>query len=252
MGLAEYLAKAGFACWVFDWRGHGASARPERPHSFDAVALLDVPAVIKAVASRSGRPDAFWIGHSGGGLVASMWMARFPALASRHLKGLVMLGSQATGAAASFDHRMAILAIDWFLRWRRTAPGHYLGIGPEAESAPLMRQWCHWNLTATFCGLDGFDYMEALAGLNLPVLGLAGVGDRFIAPADGCRALVSAYGGADTSFRLCGTSQGFLEDYTHNRLVLSRNAKLEIWPVISSWLHFREQGDGGRELPHHA
>src|SRR5688572_3601759 len=34
MGLAEYLAKAGFACWVFDWRGHGASARPERPHSF--------------------------------------------------------------------------------------------------------------------------------------------------------------------------------------------------------------------------
>ena len=105
MGLAAFLAKEGFDCWVLDWRGHGASEHPNRPHSFDDIALLDAPAVIDAVTSRSGRPDLYWVGHSGGGLIAGMWMARFPKLASRHIKGLVMLASQATGAARSLRHR---------------------------------------------------------------------------------------------------------------------------------------------------
>lgn len=234
-GLAAFLARQGFAAWMFDWRGHGASGWPDRPHDFDAVALLDVPAVIETVTARGGRPDLFWVGHSGGGLVAAMWMARFPDLAARHIRGLAMLASQATHAAAGLRHRLAIHGVDWVLRGRRTAPGHYLRIGPEPESAPLMRQWCRWNLAASFVGMDGFNYMRPLAQLTTPVLALAGTGDRFIAPADGCRALAHAFGGPAT-FHLCGKSQGFLEDYTHNRIVLSRSASLEIWPLVSRWL----------------
>ena len=236
MGLAAFLAKEGFDRWVLDWRGHGASEHPNRPHSFDDIALLDVPAVIDAVTSRSGRPDLYWVGHSGGGLIAGMWMARFPKLASRHIKGLVMLASQATGAARSLRHRARIMGIEWWLRGRNIVPAGSLGVGPEAESAPLMRQWCRWNLTSSFRGTDGFDYMQGLSRLTLPVLGLAGAGDRFIAPSHGCQALISAYGSIDTQFQLCGKKQGFREDYTHNRLVLSRSASLEIWPMVAQWL----------------
>jgi predicted alpha/beta hydrolase len=235
MGLAAFLAKQGYECWVSEWRGHGASSCPDRPHSFDDVAMLDVPAIVGAVTSLSGREDIFWVGHSGGGLILLMWMARFPHLAARHIKGMVMLASQATGAAASRRRRAVILAIDCLLRWRKTAPGHWLGIGPEAESALLMRQWCRWNLMRSFCGLDGFNYETGVSGLNLPVLALAGAGDHFIAPASDCEALASRCG-TDVEFYICGKRQGFREDYTHNRLIASRNAGIEVWPLISNWL----------------
>ncbi|MDF3936745.1 alpha/beta fold hydrolase [Pseudomonas citronellolis] len=236
LGLAESLAARGFACWVFDWRGHGASDRDEFRHSFDEVATHDVPAVLDAVRERSGQPAAFWIGHSGGGLIASMWTARHPQLAGERLRGLVLLGSQATAAGDTLRHRWMVRAYDWLLRGRRVAPQRRRSIGPEAESARLMRQWCQWNLRERFSGEDGFDYLAGLAAAKLPVLALAGSGDRFIAPAAGCQALLEAFGGADRSFRLCGTHNGFREDYSHNRLVLSRNASEELWPLIGEWM----------------
>ncbi|SDI05836.1 alpha/beta fold hydrolase [Pseudomonas panipatensis] len=236
LGLAEQLAERGFACWVFDWRGHGGSDRGEFRHSFDEVAEHDVPAVLDAVGQRSGQPAAFWIGHSGGGLIASMWAARNPRLAGERLRGLVLLGSQATAAGGTLRHRLLIHAYDLLLRGRRVAPQRRRSIGPEAESARLMRQWCQWNLRGRFDGLDGFDYLASLAEARLPVLGLAGSGDRFIAPAAGCQALVEAFGGDDADCRLCGKHSGFREDYSHNRLVLSRNASEELWPLIGDWM----------------
>ena len=45
-----------------------------------------------------------------------------------------------------------------------------------------------------------------------------------------------AFDAGDASFRLCGNATGFREDYSHNRLVLSRNASLELWPLIADWM----------------
>ncbi|WP_206957478.1 hypothetical protein [Trinickia acidisoli] len=72
--------------------------------------------------------------------------------------------------------------------------------------------------------------------MNVPVFGLAGTCDRLIAPGRGCEALVVAYGSDDATYRLCGKAQGFAEDYMHDRLVLSRNANRETWPMITGWL----------------
>lgn len=234
--LAHFLADAGFSCWTFDWRGHGASSRAPLDFTFDTVALRDVPAVVDAVVALTGRAQLFWVGHSGGALLASMWSARFPELAARRLNGIVMLGAQVTHAGRSLLERAAVHALHAATYVRERLPGKLLRVGPERESAALMRQWCRWNLDREFRGLDGFDYFAALARVNVPVLGLAGAGDSFIAPRGGCRALVDAYGSADATFRLCGATQGFAEDYTHDRLILSRNASCEIWPMIARWL----------------
>ncbi|WP_152226312.1 alpha/beta fold hydrolase [Pseudomonas sp. SCB32] len=236
LGLANYLAGRGFACWLFDWRGHGDSGRNGFTHSFDEVAEQDVPAILDAVSLRSGQAALHWIGHSGGGLIVSMWAARYPELARRRLRSLVLIGSQATAAGASLSHRLAILGYDWMLRWRRVAPSRAKSVGPEAESARLMRQWCQWNLRRRFDSLSGFDYLTALQGVELPVLGVAGSGDTFIAPVVGCEALVKAFGGAQATLELFGLATGAREDYSHNRLLLSRNASLEIWPHIGQWL----------------
>jgi len=236
VGLAEHLASKGFQSWIFDWRGHGASDRPLRPYTFDCVAVNDVTPIVDSILDWTGQSSLFWVGHSGGGLVISMWMSLFPELASTCVKGLALMAAQATSAADDVRHRIAIAAIDCFLRFRRTAPGHHLGIGPEPESAPLMRQWCRWNLRKSFTSNIGFDYLNGLAKVDKPVLALSGAGDRFIAPIAGCRILLNAFGGNDRSFVICGREHGFAEDYSHDGIVLSKNARRELWPLISKWL----------------
>ncbi|MHB9799332.1 alpha/beta fold hydrolase [Pseudomonas sp. MT3] len=236
LGLANYLGSQGFACWVFDWRGHGDSGRNDFLHSFDDVAEQDVPAILDAVSQRTGQTALHWVGHSGGGLIVSMWAARNPELAQRRLRSLVLIGSQATAAGASLRHWLAIQAFDWMLRWRRIAPSRAKSVGPEVESARLMRQWCQWNFRRRFDSLEGFDYLAGLGGVELPVLGVAGSGDTFIAPVAGCEALVKAFGGAQAKLELFGLATGAREDYSHNRLLLSRNASVEVWPRIEHWL----------------
>jgi len=239
IGMAQHLGRAGFTCWLFDWRGRGASSVPAAPVTFEQVALFDVPCVIDAVMSRSGGRAPFWVGHSGGGLVASMWMARFPQCAMRSVKGLVMVGSQATGAAPTLRARLRLQAYDWCLRFSRVAPGRALRLGPENESAAMMRQWCAWNLERAFLGDDGFNYMTALARVTLPVLSLAGAGDWLVAPPAGCRELLTAFGTRDAQFHHCAAAEGFCENYSHSRLFLSTNASKEIWPLIARWLSNR-------------
>lgn len=239
LGLAGYLASIGFRCWVLDWRGHGKSGAAPRQTTFDSVARLDVPAALAAVLERAGPAPLFWIGHSGGALVGAMWAARNVEYAHTRLRGLVMLGAQASLAGTRPRNRLIIRLIDLLISVTRSAPGHYLGMGPEPENPQLMRQWCRWNIRKSFSGEDEFDYTVALGNLRIPVLALSGAGDTFIAPSEGCRQLAYAFSGQDITFQECGTATGFTENYTHDRLILSKPASLEIWPTLAAWMKKR-------------
>jgi len=236
MALAEYLARRGLACWVFDWRGHGRSAKAPTPYTFDTVAREDVEAVVAALGTKSGGQPIYWVGHSGGGLIAAMWMARNPARAAREFGGLVLLASQATAAALTWRNRARVRAMAAWIACGGRLPSWLLRVGPEGEEPRLMRQWCRWGLARTFDGEDGFDYLGALGAVEVPLLALAGSGDAFIAPEQGCATLANAFGGVDRTYRLCGRDRGFSEDYTHERLIVSRNAARETWPLIGRWL----------------
>jgi oxygen-independent coproporphyrinogen-3 oxidase len=104
------------------------------------------------------------------------------------------------------------------------------------ESGQLMRQWCQWNLQRRFVGHDGMDYLQALSQVRIPVLALAGAGDRLIAPWQGCEALARAFGGPDVELSLCGKATGFVEDYSHSRLLMAGNARSGVFPRIAQWI----------------
>jgi oxygen-independent coproporphyrinogen-3 oxidase len=236
LALAQKLAGDGFAPWIFDWRGHGRSQAPATPATLDDVANYDIPAVLHAVTTLQKQDKVFFLGHSGGGLAISMWMARNPDQAKQQIHGVVLMAAQATCAAQTRKSRALISLIDIFLKVTRSAPGHLLNIGPEPESFALMRQWCQWNLTQKFTGRDGFDYLQHLQAVTVPVLALSGAGDRFIAPSSGCLELAESFGGQHVRFQQCGRASGYSEDYTHDRLILSRSASTQIWPMVSEWL----------------
>ncbi len=233
--LAAYLAGYGFDCWVLELRGRGESQRKISNPTFEDFGLFDVPAALETVRAHTGRQRLFLVGHSGGGLAFLMHLARVPAVRA-NVVGLITLASQATDACTTLGGCLMV-GFGWVAEAvLGYAPGRACRVGPENEPKGILRQWFRWNLTRRWTGSDGFDYLSALSELAMPVLCLAGTGDRYIAPVRGCRRLFNALGATDKEWVLCGKSGGFSEDYGHARIVASRAAEREIWPRISEWL----------------
>ena len=124
------------------------------PHpSFEAFGLLDVPAALEAVRAHTGRP-LFLVGHSGGGLAFLMHLVRQPS-ARADVRGVVLLGSQATEACATWSGRLFVAfgrLTDLTLGY---TPGRALGLGPEDEPGGVLTEWYRWNRSQRWTGRDG-------------------------------------------------------------------------------------------------
>ncbi len=235
-GLASYLAKNGFNCWVLEFQGHGESDLPKTEPDFESMCLEDVHAAIGYVLEQKPENSIYWVGHSGGGLAILMYLARNPHQQSKVVK-VVALASQATHAGSNFKKRLAIKLASLVTRLFGMAPGRLLRIGPENEFARVMLQWFSWSLSRRWTGSDGFDYVSALEKIKIPLQVFAGVGDTFIAPAQGCSYIYDACASSEKELNYCGKDKGFAEDYTHSRIIHSSNAAREIWPMIACWLN---------------
>jgi oxygen-independent coproporphyrinogen-3 oxidase len=236
--LASFLADQGFDAWVLELRGHGQSQKGSGHHDFQHLADVDVPTALAAVRRWTGQRQLFLIGHSGGGLVFLMHLARHPEM-GKHVRGLVTLASQATDAGRTWGAWARIIGSGALNNVLGYLPGPALGLGPENEYRGVMNQWFRWNLSHRWLGRDGFDYAEALRRVDVPLLSLAGAGDHLIAPVQGCRRLYEWMGSRDKQLMVCGTSTGFAEDYDHTRIIASRAAWQQIWPAILRWMRDR-------------
>ncbi|PWB81156.1 MAG: hypothetical protein C3F08_02665 [Candidatus Methylomirabilota bacterium] len=235
MRLGTYLADNGFDCWILELRGHGRSGVGPVHPDFERFSEFDVPAALGAVRQHTQQEQLFWVGHSGGGLVPLMYLARHPE-AGAQIKGIVTLASQATDAGVTWSGwaKIALSAVGNNLIGY--APGPLFKLGPQNEFRDVMNQWFRWNWSGRWTGHDGFDYLDGIGRVEVPALCLAGGGDRFIAPYQGCRRLYHALGGQDKQMVFCAKSEGYAEDYSHARIMTSRPAQREIWPIISEWL----------------
>lgn len=233
-GLAKYLTTLNFECWLLDFQGHGYSDRPEQEPDFETMCLEDTSAVLEFFEGRSALP-VWWVGHSGGGLAIAMCLARDPEK-QRILSGVVTLASQASDAGFNWNRRVVLSLARVLVRSIGVAPGKLLGLGPENEFSRVMDQWLCWSLAGEWIGANNFDYNLNLSRIRIPSLSIAAVADRFIAPMSGCKKLYENLGGNDKTFIVCGKAAGCLEDYTHARVVSSRNASIDVWPVVGKWL----------------
>ena len=233
IGFARELARRGFEAWVVDLRGHGESQRPAPGErwNFDDWGRFDIPAVIRAVRAEDRTP--LLVGHSAGG--ASILAA---------LAGTAGFESQVSAAI------IVATPLPWLQNWRYAGalamrfasrhlgrfPARLLRLGPEDELPGVMEQWMDWNIRGHWIGRDGTDYSEALGGITLPLLFLAGTGDHRFAPPDACRGLSELVGSPDKLFIEAGLATGFRRDYDHVELIVSRDARLEVWPLLADWL----------------
>lgn len=248
-GLGAWLARAGFDVWLAEMRGHGLSPRNRlyRQNRVADYARFDLPAIAAFVEEQCVRP-AHWLGHSLGGLSIAAALAGAH-LAAAQVASLVLLGCQ----IRHLHWSLKLPPLSWgarlWLRRREQVGGSWLGLGPEDESSGIACDALRWyGLFGRFAEGQQ-DWAAGLAEVVVPVLALAGAGDR-TDPAQACQQLLECFGSPQRAYLRLGRSEGFAEDYGHTDLLAGRHAPRELWPLVEHWLRNRRLPQAGGETSH--
>lgn len=239
--LARFLCEAGHPVYIVEWRG-----RSGKPGRFDFHDLAQ-----GEIAGALGTLDApaHLLAHSGGGL-AMIFAALRPALRPK-IRSLTLIATQGTHLrSAPLLPYLGIRGLELWGRLRRRWTAQLLGLGPANESAALLSQWVEFNRAGCITNKAGANVEPDLAALDLPVFALAGAADRIIAPPAGCFALARAFGNASRTHLCQKATDG--EDFTHSRLIKSRNAARFVWPRIAAFLESHEQAGNSRPTGLHS
>jgi len=235
--MATFLAEHGFDCWMLEWGGHGDSQAGSPRQNNEYPAFNDVPTAVSHVLAATKHEKLFWVSHSGGGHLPMMFLSRDPNRQSE-FAGLVTLGTQSTQAALSLKGKFGCAVLIGITTLLNRTPKRILPLGNEHEPTRLLAQWAVWNIRQRWLGKDGFDYMEALSGMSIPTMIIAGGKDR-AAPVNGCREIYEAFGSGDNTWCLCDTESGFSKDFGHGELIRGLAARDELFPKIVDWLRER-------------
>lgn len=277
--LAEYLAEAGFDVWNLSLRGTGRSLNPlgwgNKPWTLDDILRDDLPAVIEYVRETTGSAEVFVVGYELGGALA------FAHAGTAHDHGVA--GIVGIAAPMSFDSRAQdwldiLLRLDRqpvlrnaLLYWNSSGLSRLLflvpgfedslynprNITPEVKKELLETLLVPVNpgvleqLVTTmdkdeFVSADGASsYRDTLSGIHIPVLLIGGAADP-IAPPEALKKVYSELASKDRDLMIFWSDPDEDIRYGHLDLILGKNARTDVFPLIRKWLETRT-GDPGAE-----
>lgn len=201
--LAEYLAEAGIAVLVPDYRGVGGSA-PARLRGFAATlddwAALDLPAALAAVQAAAPGAPAAWIGHSIGGQLLGLTprpaVARALLVAAQHGHWRNWRGWRAAQMAALWW-----TVIPAATRLAGRLPMRALRQGEDVP-AGVAAQWARWGrdpgyVVAHARGVPGSGF-----GSYAGALVAWAIADDWMAPPSTVRPLLDAFVAAQGAYEV--------------------------------------------------
>jgi predicted alpha/beta hydrolase len=100
----------------------------------------------------------------------------------------------------------------------------------------MMKQWFNWNLKKEFKGKYGFNYQRRMRAIRIPIFSICSAADTFISPESSCKKYLDNFHHSINRYRCFSLNGGHLENYGHDRVLMSRNAVREIWPLVSEWM----------------
>lgn len=262
--IAEYLASLGHHCYIMEWRGHGDSSLPKEKFNFETVATYDYEATFRYFFDELKLDNLHCVTHSGGGVGLTMFLIQNPSYIDK-VNSISMFACQAYGAVLNPISHAKILAAKLVTRLIGYIPAKQLKVGPFNESYHTMTQWYDWNLRKNFkssfldkaafdksdtnteelnessqqpnnASADRLDYRHHMSKVTIPIYAISARGDNFISPTRGCRLFFDGFKRSTNVFREYSLSNGDLDDYTHSRIMISRNAATEIWPTVTAWI----------------
>lgn len=238
IGLGATLARAGFDVWIPEMRGHGLSPRNQayRHNRVADYARYDLPVLGAFVHEKSGQKP-HWLGHSLGGITLAAALGG-EYLTDEHVASVALFGSQVSRTWWP----LKIPPVEWSGRFLLKRFAHISGSrlkrGPEDEPIGLALEVLRWNgLFGGFRERDR-DWWAGLAQVQVPLLAVAGAGDHQD-PVWACRKLFDQFGSSQREFLVLGKAQGLSEDFGHVQMLVSRQARQDVWPQVERWLNER-------------
>lgn len=239
LGLGPFLARAGFDVWIVEMRGHGLSPRnlAYRENRVADYVRYDLPAVAAFVREQSAQVP-HWIGHSLGGITLAA------ALGGQYL------GEQDAASVALFGSQVSriywplkVPPVAWggrlLLKRFGLISGARLKRGPEDEPVGLALEGLRWHGLFGRFGDAERDWWAGLPLVQTPVLAVSARGD-LQDPAWACRKLLKQFGSPLRQWLCLDKKQGFTGDYGHVEMLVSKQAQVEVWPLVEHWLRHRQ------------
>jgi len=274
--LAKYLHRRGFDVWIVEFRGTGKSHKPGAlakhtskvftDWTFDDFIFKDLPAVTRHIQTITRRRKFHWVGHSLGGTVV---YGAIEALGNGVCASGVTLGA-AMSASSKGGFIRFLLKIDPLVKRLPVLPlkslaalgsrlVRYLGplednflysmdnvdpkvlqeilkIATENLSPRLFLQLHGWYKNNHFRSLDGhFSYRDRLKTIRAPFLVCAGSVDRLTGYPD-VHLAYREISSKRKRFHVFSRETGCKTEYGHMDLVLGKNSRREVYPVVADWI----------------
>lgn len=249
-GLLSQLVRAGAAVLWFDQRGHGQSTPSIAAGArwdYDAL-VRDTGLVAAELARRFPGLPRVAVGHSLFGHVALAWQTRVLADTGKGIDApgfdaLVLVGGNVWLPALEprwwrwLAKRATTAVLPLLYRLSPTrdyVPVRRLGLGTCDEPAPYFTQLADWARRGDWTDRDGRSFQRALGRVRVPVLSVAGAGDRLLSvPA--CQLRFARETAGAVTHWVVGRRFGDRCDPDHMGLVLDRRLQ-PVWRGIAAWV----------------
>ena len=229
-GLASLLAQRGYHIYRLDVRGHGLSRRERPTWSYQDVYDRDLPAAVRAIAQRHPGLPLGVVGHSltaHGGLIM---LGRAPELPVRAFVGLaanIWLPHLEPSRGRWLMKRLLLESWWMFTRWLGYFPARRLRIGPADVSLGFVSGVLEAARRDRVSGPEGDSLLGRLSQVRCPVLLIAGVQDRLLAPAEDVARL--------SQYLPAGLVERWVVPGGHMTLVTCSSSR-PTWNRLADWL----------------
>jgi polyhydroxyalkanoate synthase len=230
----------------------------------------DAPAIIEYVKKESGFDKVYWIGHSMGGIVMYGYLetvrqddiAGFMPIGSMtwidhplppHLQKVadqesllqasLIINTRAAAQLRGWTFGAVKYPIEELLFKRENVDEKVAALlfkkGVDDTAPGVIAQFSKSLKAGYMLSNDGsVSYAEKLKDLEVPIMIIAGADDAFASFESlvDCHSTVAS---TDKTFILFSKEFGYSEDYGHSDVIIGKNSKEEIYPIILSWLDRR-------------
>ena len=270
--LAEYLAEAGFDVWNLSLRGTGRSLNPlgwgQKPWTLDEILKDDLPTVIGYVKKTTGSTNVFLVGYELGGALAFAHVGK----GREHgVAGIIGIAAPMSFDSPEQDRLDILVKLDRQPILRNTLlysnssglnrllfmfPGFEdTFYNPANVTQPVKQELLESLLVPVnpgvldqlittvnkdeFVSADGASsYRDTLSEIRIPVLLIGGAADP-IAPPEALKKVYSELGSEDRDLMIFWSDPDEDISYGHFDLILGKNAKADVFPLIRGWLESR-------------
>lgn len=180
MGIADYLARQGYICFILERRGHGTSPKTDIPFNFETVALYEYKTAFHYVYHCLNITFLHCVTHSGGGLCLTMFLINYPEYL-KNIQSITFIACQAFGAVnKSFDF-IKLFSAKIGVKALGQIPANRFKLGRVNESYYTMRPWFNWNLKQNFISeFKNIDYKKHMNSIRVPIYSISGSGDKLL------------------------------------------------------------------------